>query len=221
VNQQSLTGEKRQVDRLAAEYRSKGYSVVIQPGPKDLPEPLSTYSVDLIAKNMNETVIIEVKSARSLQGDTSVGLLSDAVQKLPGYRFELVTLRSPTSGHSGVKLNSLHELTIQSDVAMELVQKQQLNAAIVVIWAALEGLLRHLGDKTQVDLAKQSPLQIVKTLYSRGIISRDDYDLLNRAAQLRNAVAHGFQSDSIDRSLFERLATFFKSRTERTLNDII
>lgn len=57
----------------------------------------------------------------------------------------------------------------------------------------------------------------MKTLYSRGVIGRGDYELLNRAAQLGNSAAHGFETESIDRSLIDKLATFIGSRVAEHL----
>jgi uncharacterized protein YutE (UPF0331/DUF86 family) len=45
---------------------------------------------------------------------------------------------------------------------------------------------------------------MLKNLYSRGLLDRSDYDLLQRVAQYRNSVVHGFRVEEIDQPLLQK-----------------
>src|SRR6478672_7315459 len=74
---------KERLARVAKEYRSKGYQVSLSPQSADLP-----YTPDIIARNDNETVVIEVKS--NLSQVSRINRMAQAVQEHPGWRFELI-----------------------------------------------------------------------------------------------------------------------------------
>ena len=58
-------GKKRQ-QAVAREYKKKGYEVVMEPGSSALPSFLAGFRPDLLARNENETVVIEIKPQETL-----------------------------------------------------------------------------------------------------------------------------------------------------------
>jgi len=59
--------EQAKLSEIAAEYRSKGYSVGVRPRPEELPAFLSGYKIDLVAESPRDNVVVEVSSGPSLE----------------------------------------------------------------------------------------------------------------------------------------------------------
>jgi uncharacterized protein YutE (UPF0331/DUF86 family) len=57
--------------------------------------------------------------------------------------------------------------------------------------------MRVLAKQGKVDVEGQSPTLLIKTLFSQGLLSKEQYGALNEAISYRNAAVHGFNVDSI------------------------
>ena len=67
---EATTSRERQRARaIAEEYRSRGYEVIEQPSPEQLPEFLAGYHPDVLVRKGDEAIIVEVKSRSSLTKD--------------------------------------------------------------------------------------------------------------------------------------------------------
>ncbi|MDX2213155.1 MAG: hypothetical protein SFY66_07685 [Oculatellaceae cyanobacterium bins.114] len=84
--------EHRRLLRLAREYRQRGYDVILHPLPEQLPPSLASCSLDLVARNGSKVVAAEVRTKENLtlNGSEDLRRISESVQKLPGWEFELV-----------------------------------------------------------------------------------------------------------------------------------
>src|SRR5688572_20879963 len=87
--------EKELLDQVVARYRSEGYDVRVHPRAEELPEFLSGVSVDLLARNDRESVVVEVKRRDELYDIPS---WAELVRATPGWRFDLVVV--PMNGSS-------------------------------------------------------------------------------------------------------------------------
>ncbi|NJL10334.1 MAG: hypothetical protein HC908_09670 [Calothrix sp. SM1_7_51] len=90
--------ERRRLLKLAHEYRQKGYSVDIYPTSGKLPPTLANLSLDLIAVKGSEVIAAKVRTREtlSLNGSEDLRRISESVEKLPGWVFELVVTNSRT-----------------------------------------------------------------------------------------------------------------------------
>lgn len=84
--------EHRRVLTLAREYRNEGYDVTVYPQAAELPEPLSTCPLDLIAKGADKVIAIEVRTRESLtlNGFEDLRRMTEKIKEIPGWIFELV-----------------------------------------------------------------------------------------------------------------------------------
>lgn len=82
--------ERKRLHELAREYREKGYEVTVEPSKNALPNFLSDYQPDMIARNDEESVVVEVKSRSSLAHSEYLQSLADRIKEKAGWRFELV-----------------------------------------------------------------------------------------------------------------------------------
>src|SRR5438034_8200560 len=84
--------EKQRARALAKEYRGKGYKVIEEPAPEQLPDFLSGYKPDLLIQKGDEAVVVKVKSRLSLAKDPQIRDLARLLQAKPGWNFELVVV---------------------------------------------------------------------------------------------------------------------------------
>lgn len=84
--------EHRRVLRLAREYRKDGYDVTVYPQADDLPEALAQCPLDLVAKGPDQVIAVEVRTRDhlTLNGFEDLRRMTDQVEQLPGWTFELV-----------------------------------------------------------------------------------------------------------------------------------
>ncbi len=50
-------------------------------------------------------------------------------------------------------------------------------------------------------LPKSTPGELLRTLYGNGVLSREDFNLLNRSFRLRSEIVHGLVPPTIDPDL--------------------
>lgn len=78
--------------RLAREYRHEGYDVTVYPEAAELPEALAKTPLDLIAKEADKVIAIEVRTRESLtlNGFEDLRRMAEKIKEIPGWIFELV-----------------------------------------------------------------------------------------------------------------------------------
>ncbi len=84
--------EHRRLLRLAREYRRDGYTVMVYPSDRDLPEVLRGCSIGLLAQGPDRVVVADVRSRPNLtlNGAADLRRLAEKVNRLPGWQFNLV-----------------------------------------------------------------------------------------------------------------------------------
>ncbi|MBN3960291.1 hypothetical protein [Nostoc sp. NMS8] len=192
--------ERERLLKLAEEYREKGYEVFFHPNLEELPDFLNKYRPDMIVRRGEENVVIEVKSRSSLNSSSNQDLrnLAQAVEKHPGWRFELVMTNPEDIMYSLKAEGSLqeHEIESQLQVARQLIT-QHPESAILYSWSLVEATLRLIAQKEELSLQRFDPLYLVKQLAIEGVISKSQYQLLMNSLLLRNSIAHGFKTTQI------------------------
>lgn len=194
-NKQTETLERKRLLNIVRKYKEKGYKVLLEPESTELPSFLVNFQPDIIAYGPEENVVVEVKSNSSLSGDKELVLLSDAVNSVFGWRFELVVTnpkKTAVMGDIAGEL-SVEELVSRLSAVRQLLSIQQKEAATLLAWAVTEASMRLLAKHQSIELERDSPVFVLKTLFSLGVISRDDYELLQESMQFRNALAHGYR----------------------------
>jgi len=177
--------------RVAEQYRRDGYDV--SQNSDLLPAPLRDRGVDLIAWKDNDHVAIQVKNRDQLY---------DLVQSTedadlpPGWRFDLVvyppkrdSVDVPQNGVPQPPGYALH-LIQESE---ELLKSGSLRAALVLSWSAVEAALREAAQREDIELDGSSLRFALKSLYSAGVIAREDYDQALTYLNLRAEIVHGYQ----------------------------
>jgi hypothetical protein len=187
------TFEREAVERVAQEYRQKGYEVSINPPASELPDFVREFPPDIIARSPKECVVIEVKNWVSAIERERLRAVARKVESRPGWRFVVVSPggsdRSP-----GPSLKDLDETQVVAllDESAELGQRNLIHAAILISWAGLEAAMRRVAQANEIEGRRSDAAALLRELVSNGIVDRDRYRDLTEALRVRRAVAHGF-----------------------------
>jgi REase_AHJR-like protein len=210
--------ERQRARAIAEEYRSRGYAVIEEPSPDQLPEFLSGYTPDLLIRKGNEAVVVEVKSRSSLAKDPRVRDLARLLQAKPNWRFELVVLgeEGNLSSPEGTRPFEREDILRNIEAAERLLDSGFSEAALLLAWPTLEAILRLLTGEEGLLLDRLTPLNILKQAVINGVISRDDYSFLMNVMKYRNALAHGFKTIEFDSALVKDLINTTKRLLQST-----
>lgn len=213
----AATLERERLLELALEYRNKGYEVLFQPSPEDLPDFLSNYRPNMIARRGDEAVVVEVKSRSSLStSDQYLRYLAQAVEQHPGWRFELVIANSGNSVFLAKAERTLQEDEIKSRLNLAKQLQPYPEPAILYSWSLVEATLRLVAEKEHLALKELNPYYLLNKLAIEGVISTGEHQLLRNALYLRNAIAHGFKTNEITQNFIGELIQI----TEQLLQDL-
>jgi len=183
--------ERFRLEKIAADYQTQGYDVKVQPRPAELPDFLAGFKPDLIISGKGETIVFEVKTREELKNAPFTPALEAALNKQPGWRFELII---DGAGSEQRETLSADQIRASLDEATDLKQRNHPTAALLLLWSAIEGALRLLANRENVELESYAPEYVLKRLYSLGLLGREHYQTLDRAMHKRNQAAHGFQA---------------------------
>jgi hypothetical protein len=210
--------EKQRARVIAEEYRGRGYEVIEQPSPEQLPEFLADYHPAMLVQKGDEAIIVEVKSRSSLTKDPRIRELARLVQVEPHWNFELVVVgeEEQLSTPEGSRPFARDDVLRGIEEAERLVASGFSEAALLLAWSISEATVRLLTEEEGVVLDRYSPLYILKQAVINGVISRDEYNFLANVMKYRNALVHGFKPIDFDPTLVGELI----STTKRLLQSI-
>lgn len=199
--------EQRRVKAVAAEYRRKGYDVVVHPRTGELPEFLKPLHPDIIATTEGDNVVVEVKAAQNLGRSKDPARIAEAVEGCAGWCFELI-VTSPKGPLRYSDVAELPELGVQAErlqSARHIARMGSLEAALLLAWAAVEGILRSWCAAEQISVERRATSYVLHRLYSDGLLAEETYEALALIERTRNAVAHGMVDRQIDAKLVEQV----------------
>lgn len=184
------------VQRIAAQYRSRGFDVVISPGREDRPDFLEDFQPDLIARGPKESVVVEVKKGTDVAHGARLQPLAERIAQHPGWKFALVMLND-----NGVEQFSAEKTPIPTtEIAERISRANQIanngspDAGFLLLWSSIEAILRNLAAHAHLPVENAPTSVLLRELYSAGEISREQFDSAMVMLSLRNSAAHGFVS---------------------------
>lgn len=209
-----LAGSERQrLERVAEEYRSKGYEVLVEPSGSDLPSFLRDERPDLIARRGDERLVIELKPPSFRPELGKARRLVERIQKEPGWQLVLVALSPAEELLPGEPLSLLDSPEVEQHLAQarRLLDAGQPEAALLLAWGAVEARLRWLAKEGEIPLPRPGTLTLLRQLVSLGLIEREHYLALSDAFTARSAVAHGFKPQADIESTVHALLNLYKT----------
>lgn len=187
--------ESRIIAKMAEDYRRRGYVVAVAPRDSDLPEFLRGFQPDLMARGPAESVVVEVKLGTRASAAERLRDIAETVNRQPGWRFSLVYVNPEHPDEiSEAQAAPLSLAEERARNAGALLQTGQTEAAFLLFWSALEGVLRTLAERAQLPLASLPTSTLFRELYSAGEITRDQFESLMHLLPTRNRLVHGLES---------------------------
>jgi hypothetical protein len=210
--------ERRRARAIAEEYRSRGYEVIEEPSPAQLPDFLSGYRPDLLVRRGNESIIVAVKSRSSLAKDLQTRDLARVLQTKPHWNFELIMVGEDEqlSTPEGARPFKRDDILQGIEAAEKLVESGFSEAALLLAWSTSEATVRLLAEEEELVLEHLNPLSLLTQATSNGVISRDDYNFLTKVMKYRNALVHGFKTIDFDPALVTELIKLTKHLLQST-----
>lgn len=205
-----LSTEKQRAAAIADEYRRKGFDVIEEPRPEQLPDFLSGFHPDLLIRKGEKTTIVEVKSRQSLAKDVQIRDLARLLHAKPNWNFELIVVgeEEPLGISSGTHPLKKDDILQGVNTAEKLLQSGFFEAALMQAWSVVEAAVRLLIEAEGITPDRQSSLHTLKQAVTNGIIPKDDYEFLTKVMKHRNALAHGYKTMGFDQALvMELIAT--------------
>ncbi len=173
------------LDMFEPIWRRKGYTLVREPSPQQLPGFLKGFRPDAIATGAEPSLVIEVASGQGLAKANRVLRLKSALDGQKGWKLEVVYVGSEGAP---IKPASLEATEAALERARALAAHEP-DAALLLAWAAIEAVGRRLEPGlTEFSLGA---LAVVDLLVGYGHLSQEDGVALRELALKRNALAHG------------------------------
>lgn len=214
--------EALKAKEVANEYKKKGYRVILEPRLSDLPDALKNlnFQPDIIATYGDTNLVIEVKSFESIK-NKNLAELAERVKSIEGWDFELVYTNPKSKTHipSESTTDSYEEVKSSLDRAAKFLDtsasKEYSDAALLLIWSAVENALRVNYRTYKPDVKTFIPRVLVRDSVMLGIIGRNDQEFLESMMTKRNEVSHGVTKSKILKRDLERLIKLGNSIIEQ------
>jgi hypothetical protein len=196
---------EQQLQQVAQRYIQEGYVVVVHPKGDQLPPFARSIAADLTATRGEERVLVQVKTDRAaLEADPNVPAQAEITNAQPGWRYDLVILNEDDPLRRltrDAREPSDDEIKGYLGQAEKLLDAGDLRAACMLAWSALEAAMRRIASDVELYMPRKTSSELLRTLYGNGILSREDFDMLNRGYRLRTEIVHGLVPPSIDSAL--------------------
>ena len=208
--------ERQRVLDIAQEYRDKGYEVTVEPDPQSLPDSLKKYHPDLVIRNGEERIIVEVKTFASLVSPNQLTDLAQAVRKEPGWRLELAVVNPKRAGQTG---SASTESAIQDRLAdaSQLRSEGYSNAALLATLSALEAALRLADMSSGSGRVERSAPTVARSLFKQGLLTPAEHAAVARGLRLRNSTVPNPTDQAVDDRLTDELLPIIQSLSGRSL----
>ncbi len=90
---------EERLNYVADRYKSRGFKVVIRPGPDDLPAFAKDFKVELVATKEDGSVLASVKATRSeFEAEPDLVRYAETIDEQPGWRFDVYVMGPDSPG---------------------------------------------------------------------------------------------------------------------------
>ena len=186
--------------KVAREYRSKGYEVTLVPKIDFLPG----MTPDILVRRGKERIVVGVKSGTSLAADRSVAEMARILYEKPGWTFELVLVPEPEKLDSpdGARSWERERILLKSEEAEGLLRSGFSEAAFLTAWSTCEAAIRAaVAEEGVPESGVTTGLFVISQAVFEGVLSRSEYDDLMPMLEYRNAIVHGFDAGEPDAAM--------------------
>jgi uncharacterized protein YutE (UPF0331/DUF86 family) len=177
------------LEGLRSRYEAEGFSFTVAPDRSVLPDFLSGYTPDAVARKPGQNVAIELKRHQS---PSAQGRLQDIRRLFDGnsdWQFHVVHMNTGPLQSITIPSAPPEAIRMQLNEVLKLSTEGHYRAAFVIAWSLLEAALQSVDD---TDVSKpRMPGTVVQALAMNGSISSETERRLRALIQLRNRIVHG------------------------------
>lgn len=204
-----ISTEADTLTQVAAKYKSQGYRVTLQPQPDQVPCFLRNWRPGLVAETADDHVVVEVKPRHALRYSEEVRQMADVVNRMPGWRFELILDESSGREEEPPRIPDRKTIEGYLQEFHDLRENHFNTSAFILAWVILEASLRYLAHHYQVpeDAPPLMPVPaLIKELAHYGVITHEQQNFVVQVMkQVRNPLLHGFQTEALDLELLDEM----------------
>lgn len=188
--------EQHVLGQVASSYRDRGYAVSLHPATRELPEFLSGFEPDLVARGPEESVVVELKIGTETSAAERYRNIAERINRQPGWRFSLVFVNPEHPDEPWEsELPPAAKLRARAEKAVELLGSGESETAFLLFGSVAEGALRLLSRRHDLAVENLPPSALIRELYSSGELSWEHFDALRELLPVCNKLAHGFDLD--------------------------
>ncbi len=191
--------------KITKEFKSRGYKVLTEPSPDELPQFLKDFYPDVVAYGPQDSVAVKVKIGTKTSVSDRYRELIETIKQHPGWRFLLATvdLESNEVAPLTDQLLDREAISARLKQAEDLFKRGLKDAAFLLLWSSVEALLRNLATQESLPLELTPSSALFREMYSMGLLSRNGLDTTLRALSVRNSLIHGFETPGLDDAFVE------------------
>ncbi len=193
------------LDRVADGYHRRGYQVTLMPEARDLPDSLRPLRPNLLASLGDDHVAVIVKTSRTASARRTVPDLE--ALRAEGWRLELNFAGDPVPPIAGPDA-----VTARLREVTQLTDDHHEEAALLLIWAAVEEALRGLASRFAPHETGRRILP-PDHAYSIGLLSKSQHRLLSSLQKLRNQTMNNITSISVPDSIIRDTVNLIERMT--------
>lgn len=196
------TNIAQKIHELTRSYEEQGFVVKPEPGARDLPFDLGGYVPDLLVEKDDQHLLVEVKPAGVPLSADRLQTLAATVRQHAGWRFLLVTADDVVAGLLPASVGELVSWQVVAERARRaehLLNLGETDAAFLMLWSALEALLRHHAAQVSLPIERLPTAALLDYLYSQGELPFAQFEQAQAALQVRNRLAHGYEATETSR----------------------
>lgn len=198
----------RALDEAKAGYEAEGYAVSVA---ERLPPPFEDFVADAVARRHGELVVVEVRPW-DMRDDTRNRLarLAEMLGEKQGWRVDVVTYEPEVPPR----------VADPADIVRRVAEARQVadsspDAAVMLLWSAIEGGLVRAGQKRGLNSGRAVPPRtLIRQLTIDGLLSGNQAAELDAFARLRHATAHGMCAGRPEPETRDWLARFALAAVE-------
>ena len=192
----------QKIHELTRSYTEQGFAVKAEPETRDFPFDLGGYVPDLLVEKGDQHLLVEVKRAGIPLSADRLQALAATIRQHAGWHFLLVTADDVAAGllpDSGGELVSGQALTERAHRAEHLLSLGETDAAFLMLWSALEALLRQHATQVALPIERLPTAALLDYLYSQGELTFEQFEQAQAALQVRNRLVHGYEATETSR----------------------
>jgi len=191
--------------QIGEQYRAEGYDVFLRPQASQIPAFAAGFGVDILAARGEQKVLVQVKETMAdLENDTTTARIAEVTERQPGWRFDLVVLhRNPDDEKMANEAAEppVEHLLKSLDSAERAARTGDFASSFLIAWSSFEAAMRRAARDAGIRVGRYSPEFLLQSLYSNGLLERDEFDKLEKNLVIRNAVVHGLEVPNVDAAL--------------------